>query len=621
MHDLTGAELLGKCLAINAIRYIFTVRTPRLEPILKAIADQGVITVVEARNETAATLMADGYIRRAGQHAATLTDDNGRAISQICGVTNAWADKVPLISISLCSDALPDQNKGYDRYRYDQNSAFAPVIRWHKRVASLNDLAVDIGTGIAESSRHKMGPVHIDIPAGLLNELIPAAHVAFPASSVFSDTKINPTRLTGDEDAVRRAALLLRQARKPLIFCGGGVIISDAGAEVLRFVEEFKIPAATTMAGIGAISADHPYCIGGPSYIAGEAFHVAIKEADVVLAVGVSFGGLEGFGLPPLWSADIKFIHIDIDPLQIGLNVNPEVAILGDARTVLAQFKETMHNLDFQGNSTWEAWRTYLQRLKQSRRQRLHEHANQTYPKLHQGKLAEAIGAFVKQDDLLIVVDGGNTALYASMYGHGMVPRQTFFPYGMAALGVGIPYAIGVQLAAPDKRVVLLTGDGSFLYNVQELETICRLKLPIVIIVNNDSAWNMIKAAQDFFMARRHVGSVLPDLDYARIAQGFGLHVQRVFRPDEIGPAYASAMSCGSAALIDCVTDPQNLPDCLMSFALVEFEGVLGHLSPLKTLKSLCLMKDIGMGRMIYHLAFLIKALLRINPGAKRSIS
>jgi len=161
-----------------------------------------------------------------------------------------------------------------------------------------------------------------------------------------------------------------------------------------------------------------------------------------------------------------------------------------------------------------------------------------------------------------------------------------------------------------------VTGDGSFMYNVQELETIKRLDLPILIAVNNDSAWNMIKAMQDMLYARNFVGTCLPDVDYAKIAAGFGLYAERVTDMDEIAPAYERAVASGGPALIDAITDSSNVPDSLISFGLVEFEGTFGGLDPIKLARSLWMMRDTGIHRMMHMSTYIRKAILRINPRA-----
>ncbi|MBN1472726.1 MAG: thiamine pyrophosphate-binding protein [Syntrophaceae bacterium] len=615
--DVSGAQLLARCLSSQGIKFFFTVPTPRLKPLLNALGEEKDVRVICAHNETAATQMAEGYIRRSRLQAAALTDANGRAVSQISGVTNAWADKIPLVSLSLCADDEPDYGKGVDRYSYDQRSVFQTVTRCNIRLTTPEKMPEQIVKALKESFNHKMGPVHIDIPFSLLNQTVAKDSVVMPDVHLAS-RPIMPVRMRGDSVAIERAAKLLMGARKPLVFCGGGVKASDACAELMNFLETFKIPIATSMAGTGCVPISHSLCLGGPSYTSGEVFHVAIKETDVVLALGAAFSGLEGFGLPPLWSGSIQFIHVDIDPLQLGLNIRPAVSIQGDVETVLNQLVEILAKEKFSTPEIWEPWRSKLAGLKKKRRIRLDKDAESGSRLMHQAKFVKEMGPIAARDDLIIVGDGGNTMLYLAMYAPDLKPWQFFFPCGMSALGGGLPYAIGVQLAAPDKRVVLVTGDGSFMYNVQELETVRRLNLPIMIVINNDSAWNMIRALQSSFYACNYVGTDLEGIDYVSIVKGFGIKAERVINVQDLLPLYERARKEGCPMLIDCVTDKDNTPDCLTSFALVEFEGALQYFNPFKFLMSVLMMQKLGFWRNIYQLTYIIKALLRINLRARR---
>jgi len=616
--DISGAQILARCLSSQGIKFFFTVPTPRLKPLLDALETEGDVRVIRARNETAAALMADGYIRRSRLLAAVVTDANGRALSQISGVTNAWADKVPLVSLSLCVDEEPDFSKGTNRYCFDQRAVFQAVTRWDARLTAPEKIPEQISRALQESCNHKMGPVHIDIPFQLLHQRISQDAVNMPGTRLASRPVV-PVRMRGNDAALEEAARVLMTARKPLIFCGGGVKVSEACAELMTFLETFGIPVATSMAGTGCVPISHPLSLGGPSYSSGEVFHVAIKKTDVVLALGTAFGGLEGFGLPPLWSGSIRFIHVDIDPLQLGLNVRPAVSIQGDVKTVLHQLMDILRREKFSSPPEWEAWRRMLHDLKRRRAVRLAKDAESKSRLLHQAKLIKETVPVALRDDWIVVGDGGNTLLYLAMYAPDLGPSQFFFPYGMAALGGGLPYAIGVQLAAPDKQVVLVTGDGSFLYNAQELETLRRLNLPIIIFINNDSAWNMIRAMQTSFYAGNYVGTDLDGNDYVSVARGLGIPAERVTTVQELLAVYEDARRTRRPLVVDCVTDKDNTPDCLLSFALVEFEGALKYLSPFQFLKSVARMQRLGVWRNVYQLAYIFKALLGINLRFGRS--
>lgn len=607
-EPVTGAELILQAMLHSGVDHVFTVADNRTGP-LGAVLDSASgddLQVVKAREETAAAAMANSFTFSSRRLSAVVTGRGGRSLAQVSAVTNAWADKVPLISLSVCEDGLPDPNKGVDRRRFDQTAVFKAVTKWRARAETVEDIPKLIAKGAAESVRGRTGPVHIDVPESLLAETAEknlSEYLSGLEAPVFQ-----PPRMRAEPDSVRRALDLLSRSERPLCFCGAGVLRSEAGEELASFLSRSGIPVTHSMAGMGCISSDHECYIGGPSYAAGEVFHRAIRKADCVLALGTAFGGLEGFGLPPLWSGRIKFIHVDTDPLQIGLNVSPEVPVQADVKTFLEQLAEEMDERGFRSPSSWRGWRDMLLAMKKARTERLLKEAYRDWPSIHQGRLAHALGQKVVEDNLLMVIDGGNTALYAAMYAPKLEPGQVFFPFGMAALGAGVPAAVGMQLANPERRVMLCTGDGSMLYNVQELETIAERKLPIIIVINNDSAWNMIRCAQTTMFACNYIGTDLPGIDYSEIARGFGFHSETVTKADDIVPAYQRAAETGGPALINIITDKTNYPDSLISFALVEFDGV--EINPWNALAGLWKSRSDGFSRIYGRAAYIYKSFI-----------
>ena len=575
MKDIfTGAEILLRSMLSQGVDHVFTVDSPAIAPLSKAMdaAAGDDLEVVRARDEIAAAAMADAFTYRSRKTCAVLTGGGGRALAQVSAVTNAWADKVPILSISVCEDDPPDLNKGVERRRFNQTDVFREITRWRARAETVAEIPALIAKGLAESMRGKGGPVHLDIPVRLLTETVQAGTgLDFEeCPKVLTET----TRMPAAPEQIERAVAMLLASQRPLCFVGAGLVRSGAVDELSEFLHRTGIPVTNSMAAMGAVDSDNECFIGGGSYAAGEVFHNAIRKTDCVLALGTAFGGTEGFGQPPLWSGRIKFIHVDIDPLQIGLNVSPTVPIQADVKTVLKQLMKSLDGRGYGFNERWRPWLEKLRMMKQQRQERLLAEAYADWPVIHQGRLAHSVGRKVFEDDVLMVIDGGNTALYAAMYGPNIKPLESFFPFGMAALGAGVPAAVGLQLAEPKRRVMLFTGDGSMLYNIQELETIVDRRLPIMIVVNNDSAWNMIRCAQTTMYACNYMGTELPGINYAKIGEGFGFHAERVTRAEELVPAYERARACGGPALLDVITDKTNFPDSLISFAMVEFGGV-----------------------------------------------
>jgi len=580
MENLTGAELLIRSLKAAGIEQAFMKEHPELEALEEAFATEGSVDLICPVSETSCVPMADGYTRFSGRPAAAISASGGHALNQVVGVASAWADKSPVISVSVCPEPAESASPVYDRVNWEQQRAFDAVTRRTCAIDRWEKIPLVIRRGVLEATSARGGPVHIEIPETLLKQ---RAALDAKSSAIFASRwrlAQSQSPPMGDPSKVREATELLNNSERPLILAGGGVIRSGAVDEINELARKYNAPITTTMGGMGAALPDNPCFMGPSSYLSGEAFHTAIRQADVVLAVGCCFSGLDGFGLPPLWSSKIKFIQVNIDPEDIALNPPAAVAIAGDARQVLGQMLDSASPRAARKSSGW------LEKLKSLNRQhhdRIMEEAGRNWELIHPAHVPTIMYEVGIHEDPILVLDGGNTALWAGMLIPVPGPRRGFFPMGMGTLGLGIPFSIGVKAAAGDRRVAILSGDGAFLYNVQELETMRRYDMPIASVIINDSAWNMIRAGQA--AAGVVFGTDLPSQDYAEVARSYGLFGKRVTRLEELRPALKEGLDSGKASVVDVVTDPNSLPDSLISFARVEFEGA--KMPPMKLLKGL----------------------------------
>ena len=376
--------------------------------------------------------------------------------------------------------------------------------------------------------------------------------------------------IEGDPALIEKGLKMLLSAERPLIFAGAGVVHSEAWTEMDALVRALEVPASTSMAGDGTIRGDNPCYIGGPGYAGGESFHRAIRRSDCMMAIGATLGGMEGYGQPPFWNPAIRFIQVDIDPVNICLNVPVEVSILGDAKAVILRMLEMVESGVVKPNPAHRQWLEHLQQVKRRWRSRVESEANASWPIIHQGYLARTISE-AADPDTFFAIDGGNTTLWAYMFVAPHRPRSTLFPVGMGTLGSGIPMAIGIKAADPDRPLVLIQGDGSFLYNVQELDTARRLGMSFVVVIFNDRCWNMIKVQQDVQFSGRNVGSILGNIDYAAVARGFGCFGKPVERAADIEPSFREAQASGLPAVLDVWVDQYTFPETLASFAVHDF--------------------------------------------------
>jgi len=581
METLTGAEILVRALKAAGVECVFMKEHTELEAIEEAIATEGSVKLIKPVSETSSVPMADGYTRYSGKPAVAITAGGGHALNQAVGIGSAWADKSPVVTIGVSRKRVPVNSPVFDRVNWNQAAAFETITRWTDGIERWDEIPATVLRGVRESLSGRCGPVYIDVSEEFLKkrEEFDEQNAAWLHKKPIYAQHHSPPK--GDPELVKKAFDLLNNADKPLIFAGGGVVRSEAADDINELAEKLNAPITTTMGGMGAANYDSPVFMGAASYLSGEAFHTAIREADVVLAVGCCFSGLDGFGLPPLWSSKIKFVQVNIDPEDIAINPPAAVPIVADAKEALKSMLDMAAGA--RPGPDRSAWVAKLKRLNREHLDRIEEESARDWNLIHPATVPPILYDIAGDTDVAMVLDGGNTALWAGMLLPVPGPRRGFFPMGMGTLGLGIPMAIGIKAAAGDKPVHIFSGDGAFLYNVHELETIRKYNMPIVSVVMNDSAWNMIRAGQA--MAGEVYGTDLPSQDYAKVAQSYGIDGVRITKKEDVGPEFKKAFESGKPALLDIVTDPDTLPDSLISFARVEFEGA--KVPPGKLIKGL----------------------------------
>jgi acetolactate synthase-1/2/3 large subunit len=320
--------------------------------------------------------------------------------------------------------------------------------------------------------------------------------------------------------------------------------------EFVALAEHLAAPVTTSQGARGVIAEDHPLCLipAGYGAIAAQA------TADVVLLVGGRLGDVDFWGRPPAWGdpAEQRLIQVDIAPESIGLNREVDLAILGDARTVLRQLLEAVQRRTgprpeqaqfAEYRQAQENWLIPFQELG----------ASDAVP-IHPLRLVQEVREFFPRN-AIAVADGGNINVWALYLNRIYEPRTFLWAADSGHLGTGLPYAIGAKLAAPDRPVYLITGDGSFMFNMQELETAARLGTPIVVAITNDRQWGMIKGGQKLAYKERFIGVDFADVRYDRVAEAMGCYGERVTEPGQIRPALERAVQSGRPAVLDVVVD------------------------------------------------------------------
>ena len=566
---VTGCDLLARSLAGLGIRFVTGRNKGALGPVFKFLQERDGITAITPLGDIGGSFMAYGNTYVQHIPAVILASTPGEAANSLAGVGTAWGDKVPVFVVTVC----PRSRVGGSLPGLTQRRTFAPYTKWSESVNRLDDIPRMVGQAFREAMGGCHGPVHLDIAEPLLEETREMTQQELDDFIAEGLGSLEAGTIDGDPALVLRGLQALLAAERPLIVSGGGVTAALAWEEMDRLVRALEVPATTSMAGDGTVLNDNPFYIGGPSYLGGEAFHRAIRRADCVLVVGAALGGLEGFGRPPLWNADIRFIQVDIDPVRICLNIPVELSILGDAKAVLRQMLELVASGAVKPNPAHRPWLENLLAVKRRWRARIEAEADDSWPVLHPGYVAKVIGQSC-DPDTFFVIDGGNCALWAAMFCVSHIPQSALAPVGMGTLGYGIPAAVGIKAAVPERPLVLIHGDGAFLYNIQELETARRLGMDFVVVIIDDGCWNMIKVAQDSMFGGRHVGSMIEGADYAAVARGFGCYGRRVEKAEDIAPAFREAQASGLPAVLDVLVDPDTFPEPIVSFGLADMGGM-----------------------------------------------
>ncbi len=509
------------------------------------------------RQENAGGAMADGYARISGRVGVVTAQNGPAATLLVAPLAECLKASIPVVAlVQEVTRATTDRNAFQEM---DHLNMFAPVAKWVRRIDRADRLEDYVDMAFTAAGSGRPGPAVILVPADLLIEDAP------PPSPRTARLGFYPLdRVLPDPASLVKAAEMLAHARNPLIVAGGGVHLSDASAELAALQQDAHLPVATTMMGKGVVDESHPLTLGIVGYVMGRgartfAMRGMIDRADVVMLVGnrTNQNGTDSW---KLFSRDTKFIHLDVDPMEIGRNYEAH-RLLGDARLTLAALRQAMLGHDL---STRKAARPAVEaEIAAAVKDWLSVVADIRVrdggPVRPERVMAELDKRMTDRD--IAVAD----ASYASIWiNGGLTARkagQRFLtPRGIAGLGWGVPMAIGAQFAAPDRRVVCLCGDGGFGHSWAELETLRRLKLPITVMVLNNGILGYQKHAEDVTFGEHTDAVDFTAVDHAAIARACGVQGIRVERGEDVGPALDRAFASGAPALLDIVTDPDAKP-------------------------------------------------------------
>lgn len=529
MPRVTGGEAVVEALKREGVEYLISIPGVQIMAVFDALYGEKDLRLITVRHEQSTIYMADGYARVKGKPGVGLVVPGPGVQNALAALGTAYACSSPVL---LLAGQIESKDLGRDGGALhevnDQLDMVRPVTKWCKRVTRVEEIPGAIHEAMRQMNTGRPRPTEVEIPWDTLRS---SGEVKF-----LSREAMQPAE--PDRQSIRRAAELLAQAEKPFIWAGGGAILSDSSAELKELAESLGAPVATTAEGKGAISEDHPLSLGGGYYGFGAA-RWALPQADVALAVGTRLTWLQMRPGTALKSPQ-KLIHLDADPSMIGKNYPAEVALAADAKITLKALVEEVRKKKV-NRERWAS--SELDQFRKNHRNWLQEQAPlQT----------DIIRTIRKElpDDAILVAGVTNIGYWANLAYAVRRPRTYITSSYFATLGYSFPTALGAKLAAPDRPVVCVVGDGGFLYGCAELATAVRYGINLVTIVFNDQAFGSTKCDQLVNFKGRVVGTELNNPDFAKLAELFGVKGLKA-DPERLGKVLNEALEAKQPVVIE----------------------------------------------------------------------
>ncbi|TAK22663.1 MAG: biosynthetic-type acetolactate synthase large subunit [Chloroflexota bacterium] len=528
---LSGARILCESLIREGCDTIFGIPGGVVLPLYNVLLDYPEIRHILVRHEQAGAHAADGYARASGRVGVCLATSGPAATNLVTGICSAMMDSVAMVAITgnVSTTVL-----GKDAFQEtDIVGITMPITKHNYLVTRVEDLARVVKEAFHIASTGRPGPVLIDIPKDVFQ-----AETTFHYPDKVDLPGFKPN-LTGNAKQIRAAAALIDHARKPIILAGQGVTISGGQTELLRLAEKIEAPVICTLLGLSAFPESHPLSLAMPGMHGAGYSNKAIDECDVLIGVGQRFDD-RVTGKVLSFAPNAKIIHIDIDPAEIGKNVQTDVPIVGDAKRVLASLAD-----EVRPNQHTE----WLAEVEEWKRQMPLTHIRTTSQFLPQAAIRMIWEA--TKGDAIIVTDVGQHQMWAAQHFWYDKPSSFISSGGLGAMGFGVPAAMGAKVAKPNDTVWAIVGDGGFQMTSQELATIAEERIGVKIALMNNGYLGMIRQWQEIFYEKRYSSSYLGGPDFVKLAEAYGIKALRATTPEEGRRVIAEAQAFDGPVLCD----------------------------------------------------------------------
>ncbi len=534
---MTGAQILIESLKKCGVEVMFGYPGGAVLPIFDQIYDSP-INFILTRHEQAAAHAADGYARATGKVGVCLATSGPGATNLTTGIATAYMDSIPMVAITGQVKTFLIGNDAFQEA--DFTGITRSISKHNYLVKDVKDLAKTVAEAFYIASTGRPGPVVIDIPVDIQQQ---DTEFIWPEKVELRSYK--PT-VFGQPSQIKKAAKLIEEAKKPIIYAGGGIIAAEASAILMRVAESLNIPVTTTLMGMGCFPVTHDLCLGmlgmhGTAY----ANH-ATMESDLIIAVGSRFddrvtGRIDAF------APSAKIIHIDIDPSSISKNVRVDVPIVGDARNILGQLLEEIK--DKPDTKDWlktiDGWKKKYPLA--------YKYRGKINPQYVIEQLWDLTGG-----DCIITTEVGQNQMWAAQWFKYLKPRTFISSGGLGTMGFGFPAAMGAKMGCPDKVVFDIAGDGSIQMNIQELATCVCNKINVKVAILNNGYLGMVRQWQELFYKRRYSHTTLCNPDFVKLIESYGGVGIRVTKKEEVKSALQKAIEIDNVVFLDFQVEPEE---------------------------------------------------------------
>ncbi len=533
VSQISGAEIIMRCLQEENVKFVFGYPGGAVLHIYDALFKQNHFKHILVRHEQAAVHAADAFSRATGEVGVALVTSGPGATNAVTGIATAYMDSIPMVVIS---GQVPTAAIGMDAFQeVDMVGVTRPCVKHNFLIKDVRDIAITLKKAFYIAASGRPGPVVVDIPKDITAEF---AEFDYPKTiEMRSYTPV----VKGHSGQIKKAVKILLEAKRPMVYAGGGLVLGDASNELVKLARALGYPVTNTLMGLGGYPATDKQYLGMLGMHGTYEANNAMQDCDVLLAVGARFDDRVIGNPDHFLSVPRTIIHIDVDPSSISKRVKVDVPIVGHVQSVLAEMNEVLAaetiKPDAAALKTWwakiDVWR--------AKKSASYDGSSSTIikPQYVIEKLCE-----VTKGDAFVTSDVGQHQMWAAQYYKFDKPRRWINSGGLGTMGVGLPYAMGCQLAFPDAQVACVTGEGSIQMNIQELSTCKQFHLPIKVILLNNRYLGMVRQWQEFFYENRYSESYMDSLpDFVKLAESYGLIGMNIDKPGDVEGALQDAFA------------------------------------------------------------------------------